>query len=259
MEQPEKSGMLFYSIGYVAENKSLGSKIIKVTPVETIPMVDGEIKSSPSPLEDSGVDSDGNSYTVKVSSDNAIEAKWLPFGSNRMTAPDVRRGERVMLWRYADAEQLYWTDLGFDEHLRRLETVIMSISGTQDEGTEALDPDNTYYLEASSHNKSITLRTSQKNGEFTRYTFQFNLADGAVTLADDLGNFFELDSAETKLTLQNVEGTMISLDKQNIIGNAPKNIDLTAGAMFRVTVGGSVFTMTPGGTTLKTPKFAGSK
>lgn len=259
MQQPEKSGMSFYSIGYLAENKALGSPIILVTPVETIPMLDGEIKSQQTPLEDAGVDSTGASYNVKVSSNNAVEAKWLPFGSNRMTAPDVRRGERVMLWKYADAEQLYWTDLGMDAHLRRLETVLLSISGTQDESTTALDPDNTYYLEVSSHNKSITLRTSQKNGEFTRYTFQFNLADGAVTLADDLGNFFEMDSAETKLTLQNVEGTMFSLDKQDIIGNAPKNIDLTAGAMFRVTVGGSVFTMTPGGTTLKTPKFAGSK
>lgn len=256
----ESSGFDFYSIGYVAENKKMGSKTIKVTPIETIPTVDGELKSSPTPFEDSGTDSSGNSYTVKVSSDNAVDADWLPFGTNRMTAPDVRRGMRVMLWRYGDAEKLYWTDLGLDSHLYRLETVLFCLSGTTDEGTKALDPDNSYYLEASSHNQSITLRTSQKNGEFTRYLFQFNLKDGAVTLADDLGNFFELDSAETKLTLENAEGTMVSLDKMNILAKAPDNIDLKAGKMFRVDVGGSsILTMTPGGTTLKTPTFAGDK
>lgn len=248
------------SIGIVAENKLLSSHQIKVTPTETLTMLDGEIKAIPTPVETTATDSAGKQQAERVISDITVTATWYPHGAtNRRTPPDVRRGERVFLWQAADADKYYWSTSGMDDHLRKLETVVLTFSATPIEAADSLHPDNCYFMEVSTHKKLVTFQTSKANGEPFGYTMQFNAAEGAVTLADDVGNYFELDSAETKLTLQNADGTRLSLDRQNILGHAPKNIDLTAGSMFKVSVGGSVFTMTPGGTTLKTPSFSGEQ
>lgn len=256
----EVSQLNIYSIGYVAQNKQLSSKIILVTPIEALPMLDGEVKANPTEVEAKGQNADGKSYTVKVNVDNAVEAEWLAIASpNRSTPPDVRRGERVILWRYGDEDKYYWSSTNLDENLRRLETAVWRFSGTTDEGVKELNEKNSYYLEVSTHRKAITLSTSKANGEPYGYVAQFNTDIGCFTVSDDVGNYFELDSQDTKLTLKNMDGTSLSLDKRNILLNAPDNIDAKAGKMIRLSVGGSVLTMTPGSTTLKTPNFIGLK
>jgi hypothetical protein len=146
-----------------------------------------------------------------------------------------------------------------DSNLRKLETVIYSFSGTSNESVDSTDPNNCYYLEVSTHSGQITLHTSDKNGEPFKYTFQFNTKEGVVTLADDVGNYFEFDSKSTKLTLKNKDGTWVSLDRKDILGYAPKNIDLKAESRIKLTCGSSELTLLPGETILQTPKFSGKQ
>lgn len=242
------SQLAIYSIGYVAENKLLSSTKILVTPIESLPLLDGEIKSNVVDLEASGTDASGQSYMVKVSTDNAVEAEWLSLSGNRVTPPDVRRGERVLVWRYGELDKYRWSELGSDLHLRKLETVIWTFSGTTDEEKAGNDPKNSYYVEISTHNKTITLHTSSENGEPFEYTFQFNTGEGVVTLSDDVGNYVEFDSAETRIRMENAAGTWFELNKRNIGAYAPdsimakaiNDIILNAGKDFNVTAGGSI-------------------
>ncbi|MNQ14365.1 hypothetical protein D3C85_273140 [compost metagenome] len=243
------------SLGIVAENKVMqnadGSwcKEIHATPIESQSMLDGEIKSNPEAVEVQGVDNSGQNFSSKAIVDSTVVATWLPFGSNRVTAPDVRRGERVYLWQAADDDKYYWTIAGLDGHLRKLETVIFAFSASKDEGSSGLDIDKCYFIEVSTHSKAITLQTSSANGEPFEYTFQFNTAEGAVTLADDVGNYFELDSEAKKLTLKNQDNSHVILDKTKI------NIKATDEVV--IDVGATHVTMTPSGTIWKTPKFDG--
>lgn len=248
-----------YSLGIAAENKSLKSKEMHFVPIEALPFIDGELVPSPTPMDFSGIDEQGQSYQGAIFTDNTILATWLPDGSNRFTAPDIRRGERVILYRMENVDKFYWRTLGLDDHLRKLETVIFAISGNPREGNEVLDPENCYFLEMSTHTGQITLQTSKANSEPFAYTFQFNTAEGNVTLADDIGNEFFLNSVENYIKLANSIGSQVELDKKNIRITAPDNVDVKAEKMIRLTTGGTVFTLTPGGTTLKTPSFTGSK
>src|ERR1700690_1198965 len=91
------------SIGIVAENKVMSSKEVDCVPIESMNMLDGEIKSNPTTVETTGVDSSGKNFSTKAIVDGTVKATWLPFGSNRASAPDVRRGERVYLWQGANA------------------------------------------------------------------------------------------------------------------------------------------------------------
>lgn len=248
----DESNFKFFSIGILAENKDLGSKMIKVTPIEQLPMLDGEIKANPTALVTSGQNSEGTAYQSKTISDNWIPATWRGE-TNRRTAPNVRRGERVEIYQAANSGKYYWKSCGDDDHLRKLETVVYTYSGTPNEGEDSTANGNCYFMEISTHEKLVTFQTSQKNGEPYLYTIQINAAEGIVTVTDDVGNFWEINTPETRITFKNADGTYVTLDKQDINGYAPQNITMTAGAKISHIVGATSLVMTPGTTVLTSP------
>lgn len=256
----EVSQFRFVSIGLVAENKALGSKDIKVTLIEQQNLLDGEIKSEPQALEASGTDAKGVNYSGKVIADAVVRATWHAMAStNRQTAPDVRRGERVRVYQQGDSPRYFWVSCGDDDHLRKLETVRYTFSGTSDEGKDSTGAGNCYYFEISTHRKLSTFQTAQQNGEPYLHTIQVNSAEGVVVITDDVGNYVEIDSSATKITLRNADGTYLMLDRQHIKGYAPQTIHLEAGTKFTQKCGATEVVFTPGGTRHATPKFEGVK
>jgi len=250
-------------IGTAAENKKLGSDELIITPHEKLSFLDGEIVERVDPLEYEGQNSDGKAVAGSAFVSTNLTAKWLP-STNRRTPPDVQRGEMVKVWQFGSNDEYFWTSLGKDDKLRRLETVVIGIAANPNMDQDGLDLENMYFLEISSHQKTITLSTSQKNGEFCTYDFQFDLANGKVVLQDNLGNYGFLDSKNVHIKLQNQLGTFFELNRQDINGYAPKNIYLEAvnnvdvkAKKITLNGGGSVFTLQSSGTTLKTPNFKG--
>jgi hypothetical protein len=231
--QPEAldaSKFKFASWGIVANNKAMSENTIQVTPIEQLTMLDGELGSIPTEQEAEGQDASGQSYTSKVTSDTAVEADWLPGlgAGNRVTSPDVRRGERVMLFQYADDDKYYWTSLGLDNHLRKLETVIYSWSATTDEAVDGTTDGNCYSLEVSTHAGQITLKTSTKNGEHCMYAIQIDAKNGRVMMVDDIDNEFVFDSKNTHLWMKNADGTLMELNKKQFHVYAPDDIFMEA-------------------------------
>lgn len=260
-------------IGIAAENKKLGSHQLTIMPHEKLNFADGEIADKVDTLSYNGKNSSGDAVGGTAFIGQTIEATWR-IETNRRTAPDIRRGERIEIWQFAGNDKYYWRDIALDQHLRRLETVTFAINACPDESQDANNPDNQYFVEFSSHSKTITLSTSKKNGEFCTYDLQLDLANGRVVLTDDLGNHILLDSKNTNIQFTNARGTQIELNKNNInmvaiddinakAGKnvnieAGQNINMKAGVKAVINGGGSILTLTAGGTTLKTPTFAGS-
>lgn len=261
------------AIGVAAENKGLRTTKLKVTPTEKLSMLDGEVADRVDTLEYNGKDSSGNTVSGNAFIGQTIEAEWLPSDSNRKTPPDMRRSMRVTLWQFAANDKWYWRDTGLDADQLRVETVVHVFSA--DPGS-AIKPDlsNCIFLEISGHNKTITLSTSQANGEFCTYDTQYDMGNGKIVTQDNLGNSTLFDSKNTNLRMVNANGTFLELNKQDINANAPQNINaeavrdvnikagnnlnMKAGVMAVIDGGGSVLTLQAGGTTLKTPVFAGS-
>lgn len=231
----ESSKLFIFSIGYVANNKELKSDVIQVVPVEHLNMINGEINSNPVSLETEGTDLNNQNYTTKVISDTSIEATWLKLCSNRKTSPDVRRGEVVLIWKYADTDQYFWSSTGINENLRKGETVVYTFSSTADESEDGTAKGNCYYLEVSTHLGQITLETTTKMGELTNYAIQLNTKDGYLLIQDGLNNAIELDSKNTKITLQNSKNTTVVLDEENINCQANDTISLTADKNVNIT------------------------
>lgn len=228
-----------YSLGIAANNKVVNSNLLYVTPIEAISMQDGELISNPFHQEAEGWDGNDELYKTKVITDTAIECLWKG-DTNRRTPPDIRRGERVWIWRYADRDQFYWTSAGMDDHLRKLETVVWGISGTPVETENGTLPDHGYHIEMSTHKGSITVQTSAKNGEYTTYAIQIDAKAGRITISDALGNNIHLNSKDTIIEMENADKTIVQLNKQDINMKAPQSISMEAGQNIVIKAGNAV-------------------
>ena len=242
-----------YSIGIVAANKPLTSMEIEVTPREDLTMANGEVTDNLSTANSKGKDADGASFETTTRSSTTLSARWLPLGSNRKTAPDVRRGEKVMIWKFADADKYYWSSLEYNAKLRKLETVIFAISNTQDEDADA-DGDNTYFFEFSTHNKRVHLHTSVSDGEPFGYDFMFDTKNGSVTLKDTIDNLIHLDSAAKRIVLKNATGSYMDLFDKDLFINVVQHMVTKVGGDMTTIVTGKYSLKAEGGYMTETPK-----
>lgn len=222
----EVSQLRIYSIGIVAANKVLSSKDIEVTPIEDLPMTDGELLDNVDQYSAAASTVDGAAYQVNVATANTVTATWLPInGSNRMTAPDVRRGETVVLYRFGDTDKFYWATLKDDMRLRKLETVVFAFSATRNENQDTT-AETSYFIEISTHKKLIHLHTASADGEPFEYDIQLNTKDGYFVITDNAGNSFTLDSHRKQLQLENGAGSVLNILDKQIFMSSPDLIDM---------------------------------
>lgn len=246
IQAPQTSSFHFYSIGMVAANKLRGSSVIEVTPIEVTPLLSGELTDNVTEVELAGSDSLGQSYNVKSKMTASIQAHWIPMSdTNRLTAPDVRRGEVVAIYQFGDSDVYHWACLRDMHYLRRLETVTYVFSA---DPNAPADPkaDNCYYLEVSTHDGVVTFRTSKANGEPFAYTMQFNTKEGKVVLTDDIDNYFTIDSEQNLLEMRSSGGSFMQILDKDITINAEGNYTRIVKGNVTETTEGSSSTNTQG-------------
>lgn len=220
------SQLHLYSIGVVAANKPLSSYEIEVTPIEDATMANGELTDGFLEYTAKAKDASGGSYHTSAAVANTIKANWLPIGSsNRVTAPDVRRGETVAIWRFADTDKFYWSTLKDDKDLRKLETVIFAFSATKDESKKTT-AETSYFLEISTHRKLIHLHTCKENGEPFSYDIQLNTDEGFFAIQDDDGNSIQMDSANQRIYMYNRDQSFLDMNKTKIFISSKDLVDI---------------------------------
>jgi hypothetical protein len=220
----EASLFKFETIGIAAINKPLDSNILEILGVEKSNMADGEITDNGKMYKAAGTESDGTSFNVEVPTSVTIKAAWLPLGcGNRVTSPDVMRGERVIVYRFANTDSYFWQEMPKDGiDLRQLETVVFAIKATRKEGKAT--GTNTYFMEMSSHNKLVHLHTSKDDGEPFAYDIQVDTKNGSVQITDNEGCYISMDSKEQRLEMRNAEDSYVDINKQDLFMGAKENV-----------------------------------
>lgn len=227
----ELSQLHFHSIGQVSANKKFGSRSIKAFPIE-YRFNNEEVVVDQLNVIDLAFKTNHGDDNIQATMSNSIECLWLNFNGNRYTAPDVRRNDKVLIYRMGNSEQYYWMDFN-DRNVKRLETVVYVWSADANNPIKE-DLSNAYYLEMSTHNKTVTFKTSQANEEPYGYVLQFNTGEGHVVLQDTDANEVLLDSAATLIRLTNAAKSTFELNKDTINGYAPKDINFEAGQKFTI-------------------------
>lgn len=200
MSTERESGLKLYSLGIVAVTKEKNSDLIKVTPIEVLTLSNKKLSEEKNNYKVEMPDAKGIKRSSEIESESMLIAKWIPFGhSNRLTSPDVVAGETVILFRFADTEEYYWTTIFREPKLRRLETVNYGYCNIP-QGLEPFDKQTSYWFEVSTDHKYIKLHTSKNDGEPYEYDITLDTEKGNLLIDDNAGNSIELNSAESTIT-----------------------------------------------------------
>jgi len=249
------SGLTLYSMGIVRVDKSRNSDYIDVIPIERLSMLDGDLNGPDQSRVMKGnlPDHSGVIRTSEVTSENYLSAKWIPYGgSNRISSPDVVKGETVLIFTYADTNDYYWTTVFREPSLRRLETVMHGYSDLSGKGT--FDKNSSYYMEVSTHDKYIHLHTSKSDGEPYEYDVVLDTENGSLTISDDINNRIVLNSELS--TVDIVTNTSVNITTPKVTMNVTE-LEVNGHSTFNgdVVTNGSVSTSgssTVGGTSHST-------
>lgn len=227
-EEQEKSG--YMGIGVVAENAILGhEELLHVAPQDQLPNMRGRLELNPQKFTTKGVDSRGKAYQSKVETGSTVTAKWLNEDSNRITPPQLMKGETVHLYRFNGDETFYWKPTNQHMNKRVQEVVVEAYAAKPKEAAKEETPTNiknSYTRTVDTANGLMEMRTSKANGEKAAWTVQMNGKDGKLVISDGDGNFIQIDSTLTCIDIQNKDRTHIQLDKQVINIQSDKTINM---------------------------------
>lgn len=179
------SNFKLYCIGTVAESKSdISTPIIQVTLDEIHPLEDGDKISSQEKYTAFGEDRKGTPYRAEVSVDKTVDATWIRTG-NRVSAPDVVRGEKVSIYRYDNDDKFYWSETGIGKtfNRRKKETVIHAVSAvaSDNEKTEC-NSENCYTAVMSGHGQKIVIDMPIASDEKAAMRATFDGTTGVIEI-----------------------------------------------------------------------------
>lgn len=214
-----------FSVAIVASNKKRAGangkpdRIIEATPIEVSQFLDGELTDNTDVNPVEGVSVDGRAFSHKLNSTSTVQAEWIPYDRGVVTPPDVRRGMKVVLYKFGDVDKYYWRYLGLDDDKFCLETFIVRWSGTKGE-SDGVDPDKDYYFEVSTHDGLVHLHTGTGNDEPHAWDLQLNTKESRLIVQDDIDNKITIESETGLIELKNFVGTYVKIEQENIDGYA---------------------------------------
>lgn len=225
------SNLKLYSLGIVVETKPKHTDYILVSPIESLNIQEqGNIKDKSKSFEGNVKEIESSNFKTQLESTNYLRAKWLPFSnSNRITAPDVAASETVILFKFGNVDEYFWTTLFREPELRRLETVLYAYSNIP-KGLKPFDKSSSYWLEVSTRDKHVHLHTSNSDGEPYIYDVIVNTKTGYIHLKDNVGNSIELNSHSGSVNLKavasiNLSAPAVNINANTITNNAPTVIN----------------------------------
>lgn len=224
-----KGGFKHFSVGIVAKDKERGNNKIYVFPIEHL----GEHTGKLTDTEDKDASTlkfDGTKQSIKATKEVTIEASWRdPSGSNRITAPDVKAGETVQIYKYGSTDKYYWTSEFKESDLRRKESVVWGWGNTEEHG-EQLDITKMYWMKVDTVAKLLQLFTVDNDGELTTYDIKIDTKNGVLHILDGRKNKIEINSKENNISIEaqstiNLKaGKEINIEAPTINQKAKNNI-----------------------------------
>lgn len=205
-----------YGVGTVTMDKATNTDEIQVSIKSLFPESDGLADTTAETKTTTTQTPSGDTKSSTTLQSNTVSAKWMSLNSNRVTAPDVRTGSKVVVYKFQGQNTYRWTYFGMDGTLR-LETVIWAFSSSPNVNENTpVTPDNYYMFLLSTHTKKIQLLTGQGNGEPTSYVLELNTGTGQFSLVDGENNIFSINSMAHAFSFINDERSFINIEKKNI-------------------------------------------
>jgi hypothetical protein len=218
-------------MGIVAEDKVIDSNLLKVYIPEMLPHLTGSLSDDEGREIISYIDNDTkNIINSKVTTTNVITATFFNLITNRSDIPQLRKGEQVIIFQYADTDVYLWHPTGQKDKLRRLDTYRISVSDQPDKDKEYDEIDDAYIFEIDTlHKKTITIKTSDAANEKYKYLIKIDAKARTIQIMDDGENEILLESDTPRIRSSNRSGTFVDLNAEDCIIGAPQDVIIKAG------------------------------
>lgn len=203
-----------YCVGIVAIDMEVNSREAEIFPLEKLPNVEGEF-TEPEKIEGEYEDDLKKKHSYTLEKSNTLTAKWLPIGwHNRLTAPNMCKGEYVMLYKYAGEDSYFWIPLFTETHLRKKESVMHFYSNKakiMEQDDENLAKRG-YFTLIDTLGQIVHLHTdkdedAEEDPEKAGYDVSFSGMEGHFLLQDTEENSFKLSSVEGHMDI-NLNGNL---------------------------------------------------
>ncbi len=226
----ENSLLKPYSIGIVLEDKEGDSDMIKVMPTEQLSMFSGDLNEQKLNYNVNAPDAQGIKRTSQIEGGVEIVAKWIFSSGNRVTAPNVKKNESVLIYRFADTDEFYWQTFMREPSLRRREHVHYAFSNLPS-GVKPYDKNSSYWFEISTREKHIHLHTSKNDNEPFEYDLNIDTKIGNLSITDDIQNSITIDSKNRIITINHTSGNKIQITDNDIsmTNQSGSNINMNGG------------------------------
>lgn len=218
----EVSQLTIYSVGKAATDKARGEKKLDVILSEVSFAQPTAVDATKTEAEISH-EGEGGKDTVQAELGNTVEALWWNFNGIRVSPPDVKKDDDVLVLRLGDTDVYYWLDLNM-ANVKRLECVVFAINADPKSKIKQ-DLSNAYWFMMSSLDKSMHIHTSAANGEPFEWDIQLDTNESILIVQDSKGNTIYINSKEDDIGMENSVGTKFQLVKQQIFGYAEKLIN----------------------------------
>jgi hypothetical protein len=215
------SGLVLYGVGRAAADLVYGSEELRVIDIEKLPNLHGKLNDKSTTFTTTTTDSLGKTHSSRGKISGGTPCTWIDLFGNRMLPVDVIKGERVLIWRYGNSSDYFWSATSLDTNFRTTEHYIIGVANRRSRKGEKLTRENTYLLELNTHSKLINLQTSKSDGEKYAYNITIDGKNGFLLLKDDVGQVVVIKSAEELVKLVNKSGSSFELNKKNVRVVAP--------------------------------------
>ena len=231
LETLDLSKLHRYSVGIVVEDNINNDTIIKIYPIEKLFNINGKLNKetfiettlNTKTLIDDVSTTDDIEYIeykvgkekIKIDKTNYLFCSYLnKTNNNLILPPNVCKGEKVMIYRFSNRDEYYWTaEDNFNDNLkhRKEEHIVYTVSDKPKLDITEDEIEDRYTITFSTRDKYISLHTTDKYGEYTTYDFKLNTKDGIINLIDGKDNELVWDSTKDKVSLH-IEGSSAKYD-----------------------------------------------
>lgn len=224
-------------LGIVTATKDTNTEEAMVYLPGLFPHAEGRANMGVSVGENRAFNDAGDEVTSTVMSSNSIPMKWINFSNNnRMTSPDVREGSMVAVYNVQGSSQYFWSYVGVNQETFRLETVLYGYSANPNvESDNRFDINNFYVFKVDTRDGKVSLRTSKRNKEKTRFEIEVDAKEGRITTVGDHGSYLCFDDVGRSLTYTNKDGSLFNIEKNTLTSFIPSTINLETKTLNMVT------------------------
>lgn len=226
----------FLGVGTVTATKESNTNEIMVYLPSLFPQAEGRASAQAEKVERVSQNAFGEEVRSTSLKSNSIPAVWKKMDdSNRISSPDVREGSTVAIYQIPGQNTYYWTLDGVNPDTFRMETVMYGWNANPhvNENGE-FDVDNFYMLSMDTRNGLVQFRTSDANGEATKFDIQINTMDGTVTIGGKNHSMLNIDDVERSITYSNQDGSVLRINQKEGTLYLPDKLSIFADQIFNL-------------------------